>query len=282
MPKSCGCGPEPYCESVEDMIDFTRKSRYGFDDFVEVVRLLRSPEGCPWDRVQTHQSIRRNFLEEVYECCEALDTDDAALMQEELGDVLMQVIFHAGIEEDRGRFNLDDICDGAVKKLVFRHPNVFGPKTEQTWDDMKALEKGQKTCAATLDAVARSLPALWRAEKLVKKAEKAGFQWTQEAPAAEKLQEAVSELSQAVEDSSNIEEKLGDVLFSAVCVAAGTGADPEMALHSACETFITRFAAMEQAAEAQGRSLETYSLAEQLALWQDTKHKLRNLGQTDY
>ena len=254
------------------MIDFTRKSRYGFDDFVEVVRLLRSPEGCPWDRVQTHQSIRRNFLEEVYECCEALDTDDAALMQEELGDVLMQVIFHAGIEEDRGRFNLDDICDGAVKKLVFRHPNVFGPKTEQTWDDMKALEKGQKPCAATLDAVARSLPALWRAEKLVKKAEKAGFRWEQDTPAVEQLQEAVNGLSQAA-DPSDFEEKLGDVLFSAVCAAAGTGVDPEMALHSACETFITRFTAMEQAAEAQGCSLETYSPAEQLALWQNAKHK---------
>ena len=264
------------------MIDFTKKSRYSFDDFVEVVRLLRSPEGCPWDRVQTHQSIRRNFLEEVYECCEALDTDDAALMQEELGDVLMQVIFHAGIEEDRGRFSLDDVCDGAVKKLVFRHPNVFGPKTEQTWDDMKALEKGQKTYASTLDAVARSLPALWRAEKLEKKAEKAGFRWPQDALALEKLQEEVKELSQAVEDQSNVEEELGDVLFSAVCVAARTGVNPEMALHGACEKFIARFAAMEQAADAQGRSLDAYSPAEQLALWQDAKHKLRDLGQTDY
>ena len=98
------------------MIDFTKKSRYTYEDFVEVVRLLRSPEGCPWDRVQTHDSIRRNFLEEVYECCEAIDTDDAELMKEELGDVMMQVIFHAGIEQDRGRFDLTDVCDNAVKK----------------------------------------------------------------------------------------------------------------------------------------------------------------------
>jgi len=262
-----------YCESVEDMIDFTKKNRYTFEDFVEVVRLLRSPEGCPWDRVQTHESIRRNFLEEAYECCEAIDTDDLELMKEELGDVMMQVIFHAGIEEDRGRFNLDDVCDGAVKKLVFRHPNVFGPKTEQTWDDMKALEKGQKTFTSTLDAVARSLPALWRADKLVAKAGKAGFMWTEEALALKKLQEEMTELEQALEERSNMEEELGDVLFSAVCVAAKAEIDPEMALHSACEKFIRRFSAMEQAADAQGRSLDAYTPAEQLALWQDAKQR---------
>ena len=264
------------------MIDFTKKPRYDFADLVEVVRLLRSPEGCPWDRVQTHQSIRRNFLEEVYECCEALDTDDAALMQEELGDVLMQVVFHAGIEADRGRFDLDDVCDGAVQKLVFRHPNVFGPKTEQTWDDMKALEKGQKSAAATLDAVSSSLPALWRAEKLVKKAEKAGFRWPQDEMAVEKLHEEAAELSQAVQEQSNIEEELGDVLFAATCVAARTGVDPEMALHGACEKFIARFAAMEQEAETQGRGLETFSPAQQLAMWQDAKHKNRELGKNEY
>ena len=255
------------------MIDFKKKAHYTFEDFVEVVRLLRSPEGCPWDRVQTHQSIRRNFLEETYECCEAIDTDDPALMQEELGDVMMQVIFHAGIEADRGRFDLDDVCDGAVKKLVFRHPNVFGPKTAQTWDDMKALEKGQKTHASTLDAVARSLPALWRAEKLMKKAAKAGFCWPDAAGALTKLEEETAELREAVEQGTNVGEELGDVLFAAVCTASMTGQDPEMVLHSACEKFIQRFAAMEQTAVAQGRDLEAYTPAEQLAMWQDAKHK---------
>ena len=263
------------------MIDFTKKPRYNYEDFVEVVRLLRSEDGCPWDKVQTHQSIRRNFLEEVYECCEAIDTDDQTLMQEELGDVMMQVIFHAGIEADRGRFDLDDVCDGAVKKLVFRHPNVFGPKTEQTWDDMKALEKGQKTHAETLDAVARSLPSLWRADKLVKKAEKAGFAWPDMESRLNKLREEVGELEQAVKEQSNIEEELGDVLFSAVCAAAGADIDPEMALHRACEKFIARFTAMEQAATAQGCSLDTRTPAEQLALWQAAKHKESFLGKTD-
>ncbi len=217
------------------MIDFMRKPRYDFADFVEVIRLLRSPDGCPWDHVQTHQSIRRNFLEETYECCEALDTDDQALMQEELGDVLMQVLFHSSIEEDRGRFDINDVCDGAVKKLVFRHPNVFEAETTQTWDDMKALEKGQKTHASTLDAVARSLPSLWRAEKLIKKANKAGAPL----PTPE---EARAQLTEAVESGD-----LGRILFQTVLVSTLTEQDAEMALHDACEGFIDRFTQLEEA-----------------------------------
>ena len=248
------------------MIDFMRKERYDFADFVEVVRLLRSPDGCPWDKVQTHQSIRRNFLEETYECCEAIDTDDPVLMQEELGDVMMQVIFHAGIEQDRGRFSLDDVCDGAVKKLVFRHPNVFGPKTSQTWDDMKALEKGQKTHTDTLDAVARSLPALWRAEKLLKKAQKAGFTLPNLDGALEKLETEAAGLRQTT-DQEAFGKKLGELLFTASCAAALSDQDPEMVLHSACETFIQRFSAMEQTVTASGRSLEECQPEEQLSLW---------------
>jgi len=253
------------------MIDFKSKERYGFFDLVEILRLLRSPDGCPWDQVQTHQSIRRNFLEETYECCEALDTDDAALMQEELGDVLLQVLFHAAIEEDRGRFTLEDICDGECKKLVFRHPNVFGAATTQTWEDMKALEKGQKTHTQTLDAVSRSLPALWRADKLTKKAATAGFRWPDTDRALEKLEEEVHELRQAAKDGTNVFEELGDVLFAAVCAAALAEQDPEMALHAACEKFIGRFSAMETEAAAAGRALETCSEEEQLALWQKAK-----------
>ena len=152
------------------MINFTRKPRYGYEDLLEIIRLLRSPEGCPWDRVQTHQSIRRGMLEEAYEAAEAIDTDNAALLKEELGDVLMQVVFHAGIEADAGRFDMDDVCDGVVKKLLYRHPHVFGDGQAETadtvpasWEQLKRQEKGQKTTADALDAVARSLPGLWRA-----------------------------------------------------------------------------------------------------------------------
>lgn len=253
------------------MVDFIKKPRYSFEDFVRIIHLLRGPGGCPWDRAQDHLSIRRNFLEEVYECCEALDTDDAALMREELGDVLMQVLFHADMEADRGRFTLDDICDEACKKLIFRHPNVFGEETSRTWEDMKALEKGQKTCASTLDAVARSLPSLWRSEKLIKKAAAAGFCWPDAAGALNKVHEELSELQQAMAESSNVEEELGDVLFAAVCTAYMTGVDPEQALHGTCEKFIKRFAAMEQTAEAQGRRLDAYTPAQQLSLWENAK-----------
>lgn len=254
------------------MIDFIRKERYTFEDLVEITHLLRSPGGCPWDQVQTHQSIRRNFLEETYEACEALDNDDPALMQEELGDVLLQVLFHADIEADRGRFTLDDVCDGVCKKLIFRHPNVFDDPTGKSWDDMKALEKGQKTHTDTLNAVARSLPALWRAEKLVKKAAKAGFRWPDEDGALGKLEEETQELRQAAETGTNFGEELGDVLFAAVCAAALAEQDPEMALHQACEKFIQRFSAMEKAAAAQDRSLELCTPEEQLAFWQAAKN----------
>lgn len=253
------------------MVDFIRKPRYTFEDFVHIIHLLRSPGGCPWDQAQDHLSIRRNFLEEVYECCEALDTDDAVLMREELGDVLMQVLFHADIETDRGRFTLDDVCDHACKKLIFRHPNLFSERTDITWDEIKALEKGQKTCAQGMDSVARSLPALWRAEKLVKKAQKAGFAWPDLDGALAKLEEEIAELRQAAASGEGIKEETGDVLFAAVCAAFMAQQDPEEALHSTCEKFIKRFAAMEQSAEAQGRSLDAYTPAEQLSLWEDAK-----------
>ena len=222
------------------MIDFMSKDRYDLSDLMQVLRCLRGPDGCPWDQVQTHQSIRRNFLEEVYECCEAIDNDDEALMKEELGDVLLQVLFHAELEAERGRFNLDDICDAEAKKLIFRHPHVFQGDFSHTWDDMKAMEKGQNTQTKTLDAVARSLPALWRAEKLTKKASKAGLAAPGREEALELLEQAVAALRQ---DRS--EEAVGQVLFAAVFAAADAQQDPEMALHAACETFIRRFAALE-------------------------------------
>jgi tetrapyrrole methylase family protein/MazG family protein len=217
------------------------KPRYDISDLQQVLRILRGPEGCPWDRVQTHQSIRRDFLEEVYECCEALDTDDAALMQEELGDVLLQVVFHAQIEEDRGRFDWNDVCDGIAKKLIFRHPHVFQQDYSHTWDEMKALEKGQTTQTDKLDAVARTLPALWRAEKLSKKAAKAGAPAPDREQAADLLEQAAKALRQGPS-----EDAVGQVLFAAVTAAAADGVDPEMALHKACEAFIRRFSQAEQ------------------------------------
>ena len=149
------------------MVNFDVKLRYDFDDLLQIIRILRSPEGCPWDREQTHASIRRGMLEEAYEACEAIDCDDAHMMCEELGDVLMQVVFHADIERESGRFDMDDVIDGVVKKLVFRHPHVFGDAHEDTaesvlvsWEALKRKEKGQASTTDALDSVARSLPGL--------------------------------------------------------------------------------------------------------------------------
>ena len=167
------------------MVHFKEKARYNYDDLLEIIRVLRSPEGCPWDQVQTHQSIRRGLLEEAYEAAEGIDRDDADLLREELGDVLMQVVFHADIERQRGRFTMEDVVDGVVKKLIFRHPHVFGgaePEKDAqsvlvSWDAIKRREKHQRTTTQAMDSVARSLPALWRAEKLQKKAADDGFDW---------------------------------------------------------------------------------------------------------
>ena len=260
------------------MINFVRKSRYDYADALEIIRLLRSEDGCPWDKVQTHRSIRRGLLEEAYEAAEAIDLDDPVLMQEELGDVLMQVIFHADIEKDAGRFTMDDVCDGMVKKLLFRHPHVFGTAHEDSpesvlvsWDKLKRQEKGQATVTDTLDSVARSLPGLWRAEKIQSKAAKAGFDWPDANGALDKLEEETGELRRAVESGEGVAEELGDVLFAAVKVARFAGVDPEDAIAATCEKFIRRFRAVEEGAARQGRSPDQLSLEEMTALWDGAK-----------
>ena len=201
------------------MINFTSKPRYDLSDLIRLVHVLRAPGGCPWDAAQTHLSIRRNFLEEAYEACEALDCDDAAMIREELGDVLLQVLFHADIETGRGRMTIDDIADAECRKLIFRHPFLFGGEAE-SWDELKQKEKGQKTTGEAMAGVARSLPATWRAEKIQKKAAKTGFRWESADEALDKLAEETGELREAVRDHTNIDEELGDVLFAAVRVAS--------------------------------------------------------------
>ena len=260
------------------MINFVRKPQYGYEDLLEIIRLLRSEDGCPWDKAQTHQSIRRGLLEEAYEAAEAIDNDDPVLLKEELGDVLMQVVFHADIESDAGRFTIDDVCDGVVKKLLFRHPHVFGSEHEDSpesvpvsWDKLKRQEKGQKTVADSMDSVARSLPGLWRAEKLQNKAASAGFEWPDVQGALDKLEEEVAELRRAVEEGGDVPEELGDVLFAAVKVGRFCACDPEDAVNGTCEKFIRRFRAVENGAAAQGREISQLSLEEMTALWNEAK-----------
>ena len=265
------------------MVDFQCKRRYDWEDFLRIMRLLRSPGGCPWDAEQTHQSIRRNFLEETYEALDALDRDDPVDMCEEQGDVLMQVVFHATIEEERGRFTMADVVDGVAQKMVYRHPHVFGTvhvdNSDQVlvnWEKLKRTEKGQASTADAIEAVPHTLPALWRAEKVQKKAAKAGFDWDDPLRALDKLEEEVRELRAAMEsgkapeDPHGLREELGDVLFMAAKIGQMTGTDPEDALHRSCDKFDSRFRFVEESAD---KPLSDCGEAELLALWREAKTK---------
>ena len=265
------------------MVDFQCKRRYDWEDFLHIMRLLRSPGGCPWDAEQTHQSIRRNFLEETYEALDALDRDDPVDMCEELGDVLMQVVFHATIEEERCRFTMADVVDGVAQKMVYRHPHVFGTvhvdNSDQVlvnWEKLKRTEKGQASTADAIEAVPHTLPALWRAEKVQKKAAKAGFDWDDPLRALDKLEEEVRELRAAMEAGKapdaphGIREELGDVLFMAAKLGQMTGTDPEDALHRSCDKFDSRFRFVEESAD---KPLSDCGEAELLALWREAKTK---------
>ena len=225
------------------MVDFIRKDHYTYGDLLKLVTFLRSENGCAWDHVQTHESIRRNFLEEAYEACEGIDLDDADLMREEFGDVLLQVVFHADIERERGRFSMDDVCDAVCQKLVRRHPHLFGGE-KQDWEAIKQQEKGAKTAAELMDGVARTLPALIRAEKLHEKAEKAGLRG--DTAAQTKLAtDALDDLLDAESGSDAAHEALGDALLALVAVGLDRGLDPEGALHDACERYIGRTASQQ-------------------------------------
>lgn len=230
------------------MVDYQYKNFYTVQDLVEIVRILRGPGGCPWDQVQTHESIRRDLLEEAYEVVEAIDQRDPANLKEELGDVLLQVAFHTVLEDEKGGMTLDDVADGVCKKLIYRHPHVFGEITVfgteevlSNWEKLKQVEKEQTSVTDTLKAVARTLPALWRAEKVQKKAEKAG--WTNSDEQTRRL--ALSESVASTERTTDAEAAVGDVLFAAVSLARAMGVDPEQALSRATDEFIERMARYE-------------------------------------
>ncbi len=260
------------------MLNFHYKERYNIYDLREIVKILRSPGGCPWDTEQTHESIRRNILEEAYEVAEAIDDKNTEHLCEELGDVLLHVLFHSRIEEESGGFDFDDVANAVCKKLIFRHPHVFGDvavkdsdEVLKNWDEIKRVEKEHQTVTDTLNSVARSLPALWRAEKIQSKASKIGFDWPDIDGALNKLEEEIGELRQAVKDGKNAPEELGDVLFSAVNVARFLETDPEEALGASCEKFLSRFSYIEQEALKSGRELSKMSLEEMDELYNRSK-----------
>ena len=268
------------------MVNFVSKSHYDINDLVNLMKILRSPNGCPWDREQTHGSIRRNLLEEAFEVAEAIDEGNDENLLEELGDILMQVVFHADIAENSKRFNFDDVADVTCKKLVRRHPHVFGDvhvedgkESLLVWDDIKRREKKHETVTDAMNSVAQSLPSLWRAEKVQSKAAKVGFDWRDFTGAMSALHSEVQELEQeivsthntAADKCSSIEEELGDVLFSVVNVARFFEVDPERALSSATDKFVSRFSYIEQMAKETGKNLYDMTLDEMEALYQTAK-----------
>lgn len=262
------------------MVDFKQKNSYDMQDLIDIMRILREPGGCPWDAEQTHESIKKNLIEETYEVIEAINKNDKELLCEELGDLLMQVVFHAQMEKEVGAFEFNDVTDGVCKKLIERHPHVFGQVSISgvddvltNWDAIKRKTKGQKTTTQSMNSVPRELPALMRATKLQKKAADVGFDWSDASGALDKLEEEIAELRQAIsnEDSVNMAEELGDVLFSAVNVSRFIKTDAEEALTAASDKFLARFTKVEALAQERNIYMKSSSLEELDLLWDEAK-----------
>ncbi|AIQ10636.1 bifunctional methyltransferase/pyrophosphohydrolase YabN [Paenibacillus durus] len=256
-----------------------------FDRLHEIVGILRSPGGCPWDREQTHDSLRKNLIEETYEVLETIDEDDPEHMKEELGDLLLQIMLHSQMEEELGTFTVFDVIEGLSGKLIFRHPHVFGDKDAkdaesalQNWEGMKAEEKRRKgikpEAESALSGVPRDLPALMKAYKLQKKASKVGFDWDNTQDVLAKIAEELDELKEAINAGAPAEEQmleLGDLLFAATNAARFIEADPEEALTRTNRKFVERFQYIERRLQDKGVSPKDSSLEEMEALWQEAK-----------
>ena len=262
------------------MVDFKQKEKYDINDLLEIMRSLRAPGGCPWDAEQNHESIRKNLIEETYEVVEAIDKKDSGMLLEELGDLLMQVVFHAQMEEEKGVFNFDDVADGVCKKLIERHPHVFGEvevsgvdDVLDNWDAIKRRKKGQKKGSEPMLSVPRELPALMRAAKIQQKASAVGFDWPDVSGAYDKIIEETQELRKAVESGvqDDVIEELGDLLFSVVNVSRFLKCDAEEALTAASDKFINRFIRVEQLAKENGVDMEKASLEKLDKLWDIAK-----------
>ncbi|MCQ2471764.1 MAG: nucleoside triphosphate pyrophosphohydrolase [Clostridia bacterium] len=263
------------------MIDnFQFKDKYNVYDLVEIIRLLRAEGGCPWDIEQTHESIKTCLIEETYETIEAINKKSIPMLREELGDVLMQVIFHAQIETENGNFNIDDVADENAKKMIIRHPHVFGSVNVDgvddvltNWDEIKRQTKKQKSVSESIDSIPRELPALMRAQKVQHKASKVGFDWSEVSGAIDKHIEELEELKAAIEkqDNENAFEELGDLLFSAVNISRFIDVDSEEALTAATDKFASRFKKVEALAKERGIDMKSSPLEELDKLWDEAK-----------
>ena len=262
----------------EELVDTSSYADVDVQPLVDVIRTLREPGGCPWDIEQTHKSIRSNFIEEVYEYIEAVDNEDIAGMREELGDVLMQVVFHARMAEEAGNFDLQEVIDEVVDKLIRRHPHVFGD-TEVSgsaevlvnWDAIKKQEKTERKSA--LDGIAQGLPALLRAYKIQSKAAKVGFDWQDIEPVWAKVQEELGEFQEALASGDKVaaEKELGDVLFAIVNYARHNKIEPEVALEGTNNRFTSRFLYVEDQVHNSGKNWQDFTLDELDEFWNEAK-----------
>ncbi len=248
-----------------------------FESLVDIIAMLRAPDGCPWDRKQTHKSLREHLLEETYEVLEALDKEDAAELCEELGDLLLQIILHAQIASEAGEFRIQDVIRGINTKLIHRHPHIFGSAEAHTaeevaanWQALKKEERGQET--SILAGVPKNMPALAYSQSMQRRAAQVGFDWKDDKGVIEKVAEEVKEFREA-QDPVEKGREFGDILFTLVNFARRQGIDAESALRESSERFYKRFTHMEEVCRREGKDLNKCSLDEQNALWESAKEK---------
>jgi tetrapyrrole methylase family protein/MazG family protein len=255
----------------------TERARFDFSDLVEIMTTLRGENGCKWDRAQTHKSIRINLIEEAYELVDAIDADDKAMILEEIGDVLLQAVFHTHIEMQEGTFGYGEMLTAICQKLLSRHTHIFGENRAENaeqalnfWNEAKSVEKGYKTVASAMELVPKNMPALLYSYKLQKKAAKAGFDWDDVKGVVDKIGEEILELMSA-RNTKEREDEGGDLLFAAVNLLRFLDVEPELALKAASEKFLKRFKLLEQKISAQGKKIGDLSLAQMEEVWQDVK-----------
>lgn len=269
-------------QTGEKIKEILQKKVYDASDLAKIVEILRAPGGCPWDREQTHESIRKDLIEETYEVIEAIDNKDPALLREELGDVLLQVAMHAEMEREAGRFTFDDIANDVCKKMIHRHPHVFGDVKADTsaevlsnWEVIKSEEKKRESVTDKLTAIPRQFPALMRAVKVGKKASVMDFPDAESV--AKKVEEELAEVREAMiaGDEAQIAEEMGDLLLTVASLARKLHVDAELALTAATDKFIARFSAVEKAVLAAGKRFDELSDEELDVIWRNCKESMK-------
>lgn len=250
-----------------------------FDELVKIMEILRSEKGCPWDRVQTHDTLKRYLLEETYELIEAIENKEPESIKEELGDLLLQIVFHSQIAKEEGNFDVEDVIQTIIQKMIGRHPHVFGEAEFKTpeevlnqWDDRKR-EEG-KLHESILDGVPKALPALLKAYKIQSRVAKVGFDWDNIGGVIDKIKEELGEVEEAINsgEKDKIEEEIGDLLFSIVNLARFLKIDPETALRKTNRKFEKRFRKLENLAKNKGKTLKDMTLKEMDNLWDEIKN----------